>query len=106
MNHAKISHAELCGAYGSSVRIDFDNGDCMLLYGDINLTSFIVQGFNYKNQNYDSCDNEEIRRLVDYVADVINDDKNETHALFRGLIKIYLDFSRLKEKENSHDLLS
>ena len=102
MDQVKIAHAELCDSYGSSARIDFDNGDCMFLYGETELTSFIVQAFSFKNQNFNSCENEEIRRLVDYVADVINDDFNETHALFRGDIKIYLDFRKVKEKENSH----
>ena len=102
MNQAKISNAEFCDGYCSSVRIDFDNGDCLFLYGDTELTSFIVQAFSFKNQNFNSCENEEIRKLIDYVANVINDDYNETHALFRGDIKIYLDFSRIKGKDNRH----
>ena len=103
MKQAKISKAELCDSYGNSVRVDFENGDCMFLYGDTNLTSFIVQAFSINGANYNSCDTEEIRRLVDYVADVINDDSNETHALFRDLIKIYLDFSHIKGKDKSHE---
>ena len=54
MNQAKISNAEFCDGYCSSVRIDFDNGDCLFLYGDTELTSFIVQAFSFKNQNYNS----------------------------------------------------
>ena len=106
MEQAKISHAELCDGYASSARIDFDNGDCLLLYGETELTYFMVQAFNFKNGNYNSCDTEEIKKVLDYVADVINDDHNETHALYRGDIKIYLNFSRIKGKYKIQDHLS
>ena len=98
MNHAKISHAELCNSYASSAQVDFDNGDTMFLYGYTELTSFVVQAFSLNEQNYNSCEKEEIRKLVDYVENVINDDFDETHALFIGYIKIYLDFSKIKGK--------
>ena len=98
MNQAKISKAEFCNSYPTSVEVDFDNGDSLFLYGYTELTSFVVQDFSLNEQNYNSCETEEIRKLVDYVENVINDDYDETHALFFGDIKIYLDFIKIKGK--------
>ena len=98
MNQAKISKAGFCNGYPTSAEVDFDNGDSLFLYGYVELTSFVVQDFSLNEQNYNSCEKEEIRKLVDYVENVINDDFDETHALFIGDIKIYLDFSKIKGK--------
>ena len=101
MELPKISSAEICDAYCSSVRIDFENGESMFLYGDTNLTYFMVQSFSYNKNNYSDCKDEKISKLIDYITKDINDDHNETHALFRGLIKIYLDFSLIKGKDKN-----
>ena len=101
MEKTKISKAKFNDAYGNGVTVDFENGDNLILYGDTDLTSFYVQAFCFNGKNYSICDNEKINKLLDYVASVINDDSNETFALFRGMVKIYLDFSIIKGKNKN-----
>ena len=57
-----------------------------------------MKAFSLNEQNYNSYETGEIRKLVDYVENVMKDDSDKTHALLLGDIKIYLDFSKIKGK--------